>query len=74
MGDEIEDAWVVNLKSSEDKLESEFGCIQPVHWPESMESKLYLDNGEVAMCACGNPATQVIIGTDAFCARCSDCL
>lgn len=36
--------------------------------------KMYDSEGEVMLCKCGKPATEGIIGKEAYIARCSECM
>ena len=58
---------------SEENLEVEFGCSFPVNFLDASQVKLYDFEGNQIMCKCGKPATQSVIGKEAFLARCSEC-
>ena len=52
---------------------AEFGSTLDVVFLDPSHTKMYDSNGKEVMCACGKPATDSIIGRDAFLAKCSEC-
>jgi len=64
--------WIIKLDLDQDlsETEVEYGSLENIEWGSGV-----LKNGEneEMLCKCGKPAEQVIIGKEAYLARCHKC-